>query len=85
MIERKRSDCKYVEIFIHHVGSIGTPSRRTMFIRGTNTKHWEVPNITSRNKKTNIFLEGSAGFKTMLDLKESISVYVENVDLISVR
>jgi hypothetical protein len=62
MIERNRSDCKYVEIFAHRVGSIGAPSRRTVFIRGTNTKQWEVPNIASKNMKTNIFQEASAGF-----------------------
>jgi hypothetical protein len=37
MIERNGSDCKYVEIFTHRVGNIGAPSRRTVFIRGTNT------------------------------------------------
>jgi hypothetical protein len=30
--ERNVSDCKYVEIFTHRVGSIGAPSRRTVFI-----------------------------------------------------
>jgi hypothetical protein len=38
VIERNLSDYKYVEIFTHRVGSIGAPSRRTVFIRGTNTK-----------------------------------------------
>jgi hypothetical protein len=28
MIERNLSDCKYVEIFTHHVGSIGAPSKK---------------------------------------------------------
>jgi hypothetical protein len=36
--QRNCSDCKYVEIFTHRVGSIGAPSRRTGFIRGTNSK-----------------------------------------------
>jgi hypothetical protein len=45
VIERNRSDCKYVEIFTYRVGSIGAPSRRTVFIRGTNTKQWEIPKI----------------------------------------
>jgi hypothetical protein len=36
--ERNGSDCKYVENFTHHVGSIIAPSRRTVFIIGTNTK-----------------------------------------------
>jgi hypothetical protein len=47
MIERKGSDCKYVEIFTDHVGSIGAPSRRTVFIRGTNTKQWEHQTMRS--------------------------------------
>jgi hypothetical protein len=34
-IERNGSDCTYVEIFTHEVGSIGAPSRRTVFITGT--------------------------------------------------
>jgi hypothetical protein len=39
---------------------------------------------------TNIFQEGGAGFKAMIDLKEkahlvNVSAYVENVDLISLR
>jgi hypothetical protein len=38
VIKRNDSDCKYVEIFTHRVGSIGAPSRRTVFISGTNTK-----------------------------------------------
>jgi hypothetical protein len=36
MIDRNGSDCKHVEIFTHHIGSIVAPSRRAMFIRGTN-------------------------------------------------
>jgi hypothetical protein len=35
VVERNGSDCKYVEIFTHRVGSIGAPSRRTVFIKGT--------------------------------------------------
>jgi hypothetical protein len=88
-----RSDCKYVEIFTHHVGSTGAPSRRTGFIRGTNTKQWEVPKIASRNTKTNIFQKGSEGFMTTIDLNQKknrvhqgdVSLYVKNVDLISLR
>ncbi|PNF27420.1 hypothetical protein B7P43_G16908 [Cryptotermes secundus] len=38
VIDRNCSDCKNVKIFTHSVGSIGAPSRRTVFIRGTNTK-----------------------------------------------
>jgi hypothetical protein len=66
MIEKNRSDCKYVGIFTHHVGSIGAPSR-TVFIRGKNTKRCEAPNTASRNMKTNIFQAGSAGFKATID------------------
>jgi hypothetical protein len=44
MIERNNSDCKYVEIFNHHVGGIGGiggigARSTTMIIRGTNIKH----------------------------------------------
>jgi hypothetical protein len=38
MTKRNRSNCKYVEIFTHHVGSTDAPSRRTEFVRETNTK-----------------------------------------------
>jgi hypothetical protein len=74
--ERNVSDCKYVEIFTHRVGSIGAPSRRTVFMRGTNTKQLEVPKTAGRNMKTSIFQKGSAGFKTTIDLnkKKCISV-----------
>jgi hypothetical protein len=34
LIERNRSDCKYVEIFTHSFGSTSAPSRRTEFIEG---------------------------------------------------
>jgi hypothetical protein len=54
VIERNVSDCKYVEIYTHRVGSIGAPSRRTVFIRGTNTKQLEVPKMVGRNTKANI-------------------------------
>jgi hypothetical protein len=70
MTERNCSDCKYVKIFTHHVGSIGAPSRRTVFIRGTNTKQWEVPKIAGRNTEANIFQKRSAGFKTTIDLNK---------------
>jgi hypothetical protein len=68
MIERNGSDCKYVEIFTHRVGSIGAPSR-TVFIKGTNTKQCEVTKIAGRNMEANIFQTGSAGFKATIDLK----------------
>jgi hypothetical protein len=66
MIERNCSDCKYVEIFIHHVGSIGALRIRTAFIRGTNTEQWEVPKIAGRNTKANIFQKGSTVYKAMI-------------------
>jgi hypothetical protein len=88
--ERNRSDCKYVEIFTHRVGSIDAPNRRTGFIRGTNTKQWEVHKIAGRNTKANIFQEGCAGFKVTIDMNKTnhqndVSFHVKNVDLISLR
>jgi hypothetical protein len=47
--------CKYVEIFTHHVGSIGAPSRRTVFVRGRSAEQRESPEIAGRNTKANIF------------------------------
>jgi hypothetical protein len=67
VIEKIRSDCKYVEIFTHRVGSTGAPSRRRVFVRETNTKLWEVPNTASRNTKTDIFQDETAGFKATID------------------
>jgi hypothetical protein len=32
MIERNDSYCKYVQNFTHHVGGIGSPNRRTVFV-----------------------------------------------------
>jgi hypothetical protein len=49
MIERNGTDCKYVELFTHRVGSIGAPSRRTVFIRGINTKQFEIPKIAVKD------------------------------------
>jgi hypothetical protein len=37
-IKRNSSKCKYVEIFTRHVGSIGAPSRRTVFVRETSAE-----------------------------------------------
>jgi hypothetical protein len=70
MIERNGSDCKYVKILTHHISSIGAPSRRTVFIRGTNLKQWEDPKIAGSNTKTNIFQKGSAGFKATINLNK---------------
>jgi hypothetical protein len=66
VIERNCSDYKYVEIFTHCVGSIGAPSRRTVFIGETNIKQREVSKIADRNTKANIFQKGSAAFKTTI-------------------
>jgi hypothetical protein len=75
MTERNGSDCKYVEIFTHRVGSIGAPSR-TVFIKGTNTKQCEVPKIAGRNTEANIFQTGSAGFKATVDLNKEKCIKV---------
>jgi hypothetical protein len=46
--------CKYVEIFTHnHVGSIGAPSRRTVFVGGTSAEQREFPESAGRNTKAN--------------------------------
>jgi hypothetical protein len=62
MIQWKGSDCKYVDIFTHRVGSAGAPSRRTVFIGGKHTKQLEVPKIAGRDIEANIFQKGSARF-----------------------
>jgi hypothetical protein len=68
IVERNASKYKYVEIFTYrHVGSIGAPSRRTMFVRGTSTEQREFPEISGRNTKANIFHQGSARFKATVD------------------
>jgi hypothetical protein len=91
VIERNGSTCKYVEIFTHRVGSIGAPSRRTVFIRGTTTKQWEVSKIAGRNTKANILQKGSTAFKATIDLnkkkllRDDVSIYLMIVDLISPR
>jgi hypothetical protein len=38
----------------HRVGSIGAPSRWTVFIRGTSTKQWKVPKTAGRNTKATV-------------------------------
>jgi hypothetical protein len=91
MIDKNGSNCKYVEIFTHHVGSIGARSRRTVFIRETSFKLWEVPNIASRNMKTNIYQEGCTGLRATIDLNREkvhqtdVSFYAKNVSLISLK
>jgi hypothetical protein len=89
LIQRNGFDCKYsyVEIFDHRVGSIGAPSRRTVFIRGTNTKQWEAPKTAGRNMKANIFQDDNAGFEDTIYLNKKnvhqgdVSFHVKNVDL----
>jgi hypothetical protein len=73
VIEGNGSECKYVEIFTHRVGSTGAQSR-TVFIRGTNTKQLEVPKIAGRNTKANIFQNVSAVFKATIDLNNNIKI-----------
>jgi hypothetical protein len=53
VIERTRSDCKYVEICTHYAGSIGALIRRTVFIRETNTNN---NNNNNNNKSVKIFI-----------------------------
>jgi hypothetical protein len=67
MLERKGSNCKYVEIFTH---SLGATSRRTVFIKGTNNKQWEVPKIAGRDTKANIVQKGSAKCKATIYLNK---------------
>jgi hypothetical protein len=88
--ERNGSDCKYVEIYIHRVGSIGAPSRRTVFIRGKNTKQLEVPKMLGGTRRLTFSKIEAQGLnhdkpeqkKVHEDL---VSVYVKFVDLISLK
>jgi hypothetical protein len=70
MMKINGSDCKYVKIFTHHLGCIGASSRRTVLVRGTNAKRCEVPNMASRDTKTDIFQEERAGFKATIGLNK---------------
>jgi hypothetical protein len=45
-----------------------------VFIRGTNTKQWEVPKITRRNTKANIFQKRSAIVIIIIIIKENAEV-----------
>jgi CCR4-NOT transcriptional regulation complex NOT5 subunit len=61
-----------------------------VFIRVTNTKHWEVPKIAGRTTKVKFFQKGSAGFKATIDPNKNehqadVSFYVMDVDIISLR
>jgi hypothetical protein len=70
MIEGNGSDCNYMGIFTHRVGSIGASRRRKVFIRRTNTEQREVFKFAARNTKANIFQKGSVGFKAPIDLSK---------------
>jgi hypothetical protein len=70
MIERNRSDCKYIYIFKPYTVSIGMPSIRTVLIKGGNIKVQNLANIASRNTKCNISQEGTARFMSMIDLNK---------------
>jgi hypothetical protein len=84
VIERNGSECKYVQIFTHRVGSIGAPSRRRVFMRGTDTKQLEVPKIAGRNTKANIFQKGRAGFKATIYLnKKKASIIIIIITIIN--
>jgi hypothetical protein len=82
-----------VDVSVHLVcvcAVVCVGSGRTVFIRGTNVKFWEVPNTASSNTNTNIFQERSAGFKATINLNKKVrqgcvSVYVMIVGLISLR
>jgi hypothetical protein len=66
VIERNGSNCKYGEKFTHRHGSIGAPSRRTVFI-GRKNKEWKLRKIAGRNTTANIFQKRTAGFKTTIE------------------
>jgi hypothetical protein len=69
VIDRNGSKCKYVEIFTHrHVGSTGTPSRRTVFVRAISAEQRKFPEIAGKNTKANIFYKGGARFEATVDL-----------------
>jgi hypothetical protein len=70
------SDCEYVEIFPHRIGSISTPSRGTALVGRTDAKQGKFPNITMRNTEVNNIYEGRAGFQTTIGLYEKKSIKV---------
>jgi hypothetical protein len=49
MTKRDGSDCEYIEVFPHRIGSICTPSRGKKLVGRTDAKQGKVPNITKRN------------------------------------
>jgi hypothetical protein len=76
--DRNGLDCKYVDSFTHRAGSIGAPSRRAMFIRGTNTKQWEAPKVAGRKTKANIFQKGSENNNNNNNNNNNVSICVLN-------
>jgi hypothetical protein len=91
-IKRNGFKCKYFETFIHrHVGSIGAPNRRTVFVSGTSAEQRESPEIAGRNTKVNIFYKGGVRFEATVDLNKkegrqsNISSCVKSEDLIFPR
>jgi hypothetical protein len=55
MFERNWFEYKYIDVFTHRVGSVGSPSRRRMFNGDTNTEHRNSLTQVSEDPKTNIF------------------------------
>jgi arabinogalactan endo-1,4-beta-galactosidase len=71
MIERNHSNCKYVcRDFYPPRWQRRRTKQDGVYIKGTNIKLWEFPNIASKNTKTNIYQKGSAEFKATIDLKK---------------
>jgi hypothetical protein len=68
MTKRDGSDCEYVEIFSHRIGSICTQSRGTALVGRTDAKQGKVPNIPMRNTVANNIRDGRAGFKATIGL-----------------
>jgi hypothetical protein len=42
-IKRDGSKCKYVWIFTHHIGSIGAPNRRAVFVKRDKHRTVRIP------------------------------------------
>jgi hypothetical protein len=54
MTKRDGSDCEYIEIFPHSIGSICTPSKGTALVGRTDAKQGKVPNITRGSRRLTI-------------------------------
>jgi hypothetical protein len=68
MSERNWFELKYIDVFTHRVGSVGSPSRRRMFNGGANTEHRKISNIASGDTKTNNFQTERAGSGATINL-----------------